>query len=207
MAVDKEMKKLRKKEIKRFWALPPLRFSISQFLNFPEPKGFTLLEMMVATGIFSVVIIIAIGAMISLNQAQIKAANIQNIQDNVRFALESMTKEIRTGTQFSVAGCSFSGCTEITFFNEGVNLGYCLSGDVIRRFLPPVDCGSGSPITSDAVSIKKMLFYLVGQNAGPSDGQPRATIIIEAQSRNSALQLETHFNLQTTVTPRRRDIL
>lgn len=167
--------------------------------------GFTLLEMMIATGIFAVVMITAVGAMLALNQAQVKAQNIQNIQDNIRFALESMTKEMRTATNFSPAACD--GCTELHFVRQdGANIGYCLNGGAIQKFLPPVVCASGSPVTSAAVQVNKLYFFVSGATLGPSDGQPRVTVITEARSVNPSLQFDTTFNLQTTVTARLRDL-
>lgn len=186
-------------ENRLFRALRARRFEIS------HTKGFTLLEMMIATGIFAVVIITAVGAMLSLNQAQVKAQNIQNIQDNIRFTLESMTKELRTGMNYS----SCQGCTEITFLKQdGVtNVGYCLDNGVIRKFLPPTtDCTTGSPVTSAAVSINKLYFFVTGELPGPPDGQPRVTVVIDARSVNPTLQLDTSFDLQTTVTARLRDL-
>jgi prepilin-type N-terminal cleavage/methylation domain-containing protein len=171
-----------------------------------KPRGFTLLEMLISTGIFAVVIITAVGAMVSLNQAQVKASNIQNIQDNLRFTLEFMTKEIRTGTNFTVFGCSSSGCTEIRFTRQqGDNIGYCISAGAILRFVPPVVCSSGSAITSSAVTVNKLFFNIIGHTIGPSDGQPRITVTVEARSVNPTLRLETDFDLQTTVTARARD--
>src|SRR3989344_5753477 len=149
--------------------------------------------MLVSTGIFSVVILVVVGAMLSLNQAQIKASNIQNIQDNVRFTLESMTKEMRVGSSFSAAQCSFPGCNEVTFLYKGTTIGYCQSGSVIRRFLPPVACAQGSPMTSDAVSINNMLFYLVDEAMG-GPKQSRITIVVDGQSKNPTLRFETKFN-------------
>ncbi len=168
-------------------------------------SGFTLLEMMIATGIFAVVIITAVGAMLSLNQAQVKAQNIQNIQDNIRFTLEAMTKELRTGMNYS----SCQGCNQITFLKQdGVtNVGYCLDNGIIRRFLPPTtDCTTGSPVTSAAVSVNKLYFFVTGELPGSSDGQPRITVVIDARSVNPTLQLDTTFDLQTTVTARLRDL-
>lgn len=173
-----------------------------------ETRGFTLLEMLISTGIFAVVIIMAVGAMISLNQAQVKATNIHNIQDNIRFALEFMTKEIRTGTNFTVFDCNPSGCTEIRFTRQqGDNVGYCLSSGTMLRFILPSTCATGSAVTSSAVVINKLFFNVIGHTVGPTDGQPRITVTIEARSVNPTLRLETNFDLQTTITSRARDLL
>ncbi len=172
-----------------------------------SPKGFTLLEMLISTGIFAVVIITAIGAMVSLNQAQVKASNIQNIQDNIRFTLEFMTKEIRTGSNFSAEECGPPACRRLRFIRQdGKEVVYCLDNGVIKRQIPPPgNCEAGSPITSSAVSVNKLFFSVIGQALGPSDGQPRITVTVEARSVNPTLRLETDFDLQTTVTARARD--
>ncbi|MBI2639786.1 MAG: prepilin-type N-terminal cleavage/methylation domain-containing protein [Candidatus Sungbacteria bacterium] len=170
--------------------------------------GFTLLEMLISTGIFSVVIVIAVGAMLSINQAQVKASNIQNIQDNVRFTFEFMAKEIRTGSDFLVGGCGTAGCSQLRFTRqEGTSVLYCFEDGAIKRQSPVIgDCGLGSAMTSSAVAVGKLFFYVVGQVLGPSDGQPRVTIVIEARSVSSTVRLETDFEIQTTVTARQRDL-
>lgn len=60
-------------------------------------KGFSLIELMVAVGLFATVATIAIGALLGLSTAQKKAFYIQTNQDNVRYALETMAREMRTG--------------------------------------------------------------------------------------------------------------
>ncbi|MDO8500168.1 MAG: prepilin-type N-terminal cleavage/methylation domain-containing protein [bacterium] len=170
-------------------------------------RGFSLLEMMISTGIFSVVILTAVGAMLSLNQAQIKAQNVQNIQDNIRFTLEAMTKELRTGMNYNPVSCGVHGCTEIDFNRqEGTLVGYCLDSGVIKRFVSPVICASGSPVTSSAVVIDTLYFYVTGRIPGPADGQPRITVTIAAHSVNPTLRLNTALNIETTVTARLRDL-
>ena len=55
--------------------------------------------------------------------------NIQNIQDNLRFGLESMTKEIRTGKNFLPAGGNAPAYTALTFVrSDGAPITYCVAG-------------------------------------------------------------------------------
>src|SRR3989338_7081181 len=65
-------------------------------------SGFTLLEMIVSMGIFSIVMLMSVSVVIMAQNAQVKARNMQNVQDNVRFVLEFMNKELRTGLRLSV---------------------------------------------------------------------------------------------------------
>lgn len=63
-------------------------------------NGFTLLEMIVAVGVFAMLASLSVGSLLMLTGAQRKAASLQSIQDNLRFALEAMSKDIRFGDQY-----------------------------------------------------------------------------------------------------------
>lgn len=170
-------------------------------------EGFTLLEMVVSFGIFSVVIVTAVGALIAISGAQVKAVNIQSIQDNVRFALESMTKEMRTGKSFIPSGGGAPAYAMLTFTrSDGTQITYCSGGSALRKINGSgADCATaGSPITSDAVIVEQVVFYVIGQVAGMFDGQPRITVALKA--RSSDPRLATSFRLQTTVVQRERDL-
>lgn len=60
--------------------------------------GFTLLEMMVSVSIFTIVMTISVGAILTLNDSLQKAKLMRAAVENVSFALEGMAKKIRTGT-------------------------------------------------------------------------------------------------------------
>ncbi len=63
-------------------------------------KGFTLVEIMVATSIFMIIMLIAMGALISSSDTAKKAQALRIAMDNVNFAMESMTRSIRMGTDY-----------------------------------------------------------------------------------------------------------
>ena len=62
--------------------------------------GFTLLEMIVAVGVFALLTSLSVGSLLMLTGTQKKAASLQSIQDNLRFALEAISKDIRFGDQY-----------------------------------------------------------------------------------------------------------
>ncbi len=62
--------------------------------------GFTLVEMMVAVSIFSVVALVITGAVITANEVNRKAQSIKLAIDNLNFALENMSLKIRQGKDF-----------------------------------------------------------------------------------------------------------
>ncbi len=65
-----------------------------------KKSGFTLIEIMVSIGIFSTVMLIGIGALLSVNDANRKARALRVIIDNLNFALEDMSRKIRIGGDF-----------------------------------------------------------------------------------------------------------
>lgn len=178
--------------------------------------GFTLLEMVVALGVFSGVMIIAFGIAISINTAQFKASRIQIVQDDLRFALESMTKEMRTGVEFQpsdgIGGLSNGYGTIVFKRRDGFYITYCRrtgSGAIWKIAKKPgpgvTDCSdpSAQAVTGDDVTIEALTFYLTGDTPGVGDGQPRITISLRAKSADP--KLVSTFNIQTTVTQRLRD--
>ncbi|MCR4322615.1 MAG: prepilin-type N-terminal cleavage/methylation domain-containing protein, partial [Candidatus Azambacteria bacterium] len=73
--------------------------------------GYSLIELMVAIGVFAVVVTVMSGTFIISLRGQGKSATAQNVGDNMRYAMEVMAKEIRMGTikvsQGYVLGPSF----------------------------------------------------------------------------------------------------
>ena len=65
--------------------------------------GFTLIEMIVSLALFSVVITISVGALLVLIASNRQLQDEQAVLTNLSFALDSMTREIRTGSAYAVA--------------------------------------------------------------------------------------------------------
>jgi prepilin-type N-terminal cleavage/methylation domain-containing protein len=67
--------------------------------------GFSLIELLVSIALFSVVITMSVGTMIVLLDANAKAQNMNVLMTNLSFALNSMSREIRTGFSYH---CDYS---------------------------------------------------------------------------------------------------
>ena len=63
-------------------------------------NGFTLLEMIVALGIFMIVAVVAVGALVRITGLNRQAQTLQNSMNNLTFGLESMSREMRVGSSF-----------------------------------------------------------------------------------------------------------
>ena len=157
----------------------------------PANKGFTLLEMIVSLWVFSTVMLISTSAFLSLISVERRAAALVNIQDNLRFALEVMAKEIRTGTNYS----SLSPFTSFSFTNaKGENVTYQL--DTANNLIEK-STGGGAflPLTSSQIAVNHLRFDVT------TTGQPWVTITMKATAQLQTTILE--FNLQTTVSQRK----
>ncbi|PJA11021.1 hypothetical protein COX67_01980 [Candidatus Falkowbacteria bacterium CG_4_10_14_0_2_um_filter_36_22] len=88
-------------------ALPPeLKIISMNNKTLKNSQGFTLIEMMVAVSIFSIVILAATGILNYVLKGQVASVASQNVQESMRYALEVMSKEIRTAPEVG-SGCSF----------------------------------------------------------------------------------------------------
>ncbi len=63
-------------------------------------RGFTLIEMLLATGIFVVVVTVGVGAVLSVARAHRATAEIRQAVDTLYFVMEDITRNARLGTVF-----------------------------------------------------------------------------------------------------------
>ncbi len=72
--------------------------------------GFTMLEMLVSLGIFSIVALVAVGALVRITSLNRQAQSLQTAMNSISFALESMSREMRVGTAYKcIRSAAFSG--------------------------------------------------------------------------------------------------
>ncbi len=174
--------------------------------------GFTLIEIMVAVSLFAIITLATVQIMLIAIRIQKTTSRIQAIQDNARFSLELITKEMRTGINYEAgtpasAICASDG-SEIHFLSTSGRRVYYLdpngSGRIYRAtgdITSADQCfGQGnsrfSEFTGDQVFVERLAFILRGQNPTAGDGQAMATITMRARP---------NLNLQTTIVQRVRD--
>lgn len=165
--------------------------------------------MIVAVGIFTVVVVIAVSSMLTLTTSEKKAITLQNTQDNLRFAVEAMAKEMRTGEDFP-ADCSI-GCRAITYWTargETVSYRFNQTSRVIEKASTESGCTQPFPdacyfpFTAAEVIVEKALFYVTG--VGDDNLQPKVTIMVEATTPGIERTV-SRLHLQTTIAQRRLD--
>ena len=187
-------------------------------------RGFTLVEMIVAVGLFAIVMVVCVGALLSLVAANRKAQALQSVMNNLNIALDGIARSVRMGNEYNGAtGCSgpvdglyphdcTNGSTQFAFIPYGA-----LSTDPrwIYRFIHDSN-GIGRieksengidflPITAAEVSIDDMLFYVVGTNRGDTV-QPKVVIVIRGSAGALGSTARTTFHIQATAVQRVLDL-
>ena len=160
--------------------------------------------MIVSLFIFSVVMVVSTGTLISIIDANRKAQSVKSVMNNVSFAVDSIARSLRVGTGYTAGAsgsCADSGASELSFTNvDGETVEYRLSaGSIERRIATGPTAGGYLALTAPEVTIERFCFYVDG--TGPSDGlQPRVLII--AGGTGGYGKTETVFNIQTLVSQR-----
>ena len=162
-------------------------------------NGFTLVELIVAVFIFSVLVTIASGSFVSALSLQRRALNIKKVEENGRFILELMARELRVANPINTASndCPSSGTSTLSF-EHPVNgsVQYSLTANQVHRLINGVD----TMISNPDVEISQLVFCISG-NTVNDNTQPRVTIILGLRSGGSSNAAAT-IDLQTTVSQR-----
>ncbi|MGC9968153.1 MAG: prepilin-type N-terminal cleavage/methylation domain-containing protein [Minisyncoccia bacterium] len=189
-------------------------------------KGFTLVEALIAVGLFSILVGVAWGGFTNALRTQRQITAMISVQSNANLILEQMAREMRTGYLFCHLpgsntpdggdGACARACTVenggawqcdnlIAFFSATPQeVQYRLENGAIKREIG----GSGNfdPVTSDNVDVRHLSFYLQGQTEG-DNWTPRITISMEVSPSSTYLTpgYNTVLDLQTTVSARAID--
>jgi len=188
--------------------------------------GFTLIELMVATTIFSIIMIIAIGSLITTLGIAKNYRALNFAMDNVNFAMESMTRSIRMGTNYycvkdgdSITMVNnpdaFKDCeinesatergTFIAFipqnYTNGNRVGYKLAkkSDGINYTIERCDGNTCVSIVSSDVNIEKLNFIVKGSD--PDDGV-QASVYILIRGNIVIKGVKNSFAIQTMASQR-----
>ncbi len=188
-----------------------------------KQQGFTLIEILVSVALFSVVMVVALGALLSMSVSIRKAEAINSSINNLSAAMDAISRTVRTGTNYH---CGSGGtlsvpqdCALDSFFSylnyDGNQVNYCLadvtapttcvngvtcptgkSCEIIRL----IAGGSYQPLTSPEINITSLGFYVTGSLRSDTE-QPKVTIVV-ASTIPVTSNTTTDFNLQTSVTQR-----
>jgi len=163
-------------------------------VNFKYAKkraGFTLIELLVGLTIFSLTITAATGLFITAFRNQRKSIAIQNVQDNGRYLLGFLSKEIRMGKITSSDGETFN-----------LSISHPVNGDISYSFSNNHIMRNGEIIDSDEVNVSGR-FFIDGRGADIE--QPQVAIALEVETTGQKIEEHAKMNLQTTLSQRELD--
>jgi prepilin-type N-terminal cleavage/methylation domain-containing protein len=181
----------------------PLRPLRSPRTSAPErcagQSGVTLVELLIASAIFLIVVLLAFDALDTTSKAQSYQTSRTNTLDDMRGVLNRMTRELRQATSVDETVSSASSIKFSTYVNGVItDIAYTASGsDLIRQV------GTASPYTAlDHLSSTSVFGYTpsLGQSGvqwvdislhvSPK-GVPNTTLVLESEvnlrNRTSAL--------------------
>lgn len=159
--------------------------------NKNNKRGLTLVELIIAIGLFSLVITIAVGLFTRAISSQRRGIAIQNAQDNGRYLLGMMSKEIRMSNQILTP----NGWT------DEIELNHPTHGDVTYSFDNNKILRNGEVINAEEVVVDGD-FHIQGSGGG-DDQQPRVSLIMNVSTTGQKQEEATVINLQTTLSLRK----
>lgn len=185
-------------------------------------NGFTLVEMTVSLGLFTIIMFIATSAFLSIVNTDRKARSVRIAADNLNIALEDMSRRIKTGHDYAcddrasgTYDCPGGVPSNMLSFDDQTSTPSVPVRIVYKRATGPT-CGIGYDstqgcilrddklITSPEIDITGLKFIVSGSDVGSADNQqPMVVIVIDGSLGSGAT--ESGFKIQTTVTQRAYD--
>lgn len=188
-------------------------------------KGFTLVEMIVAVGLFSLIASISIGAVLMIFSANTKSQTAKSVVDDLNLAIEDMTRTVRFGEKYH---CGSSGnlstpndCENgsqsidtdgsdmlaVTF--KGGTVVYRRCGtDIKRSNSGAINCNHSSMkmINTEDTVIEKLNFYVLGTSniLNGRFRQPYVIAVIKGYI-GSRPDNQSRFFIQTMMSQRKID--
>lgn len=174
-------------------------------------KGFTLIELMVALGLFAVIMTIAAGVYLTMINANRHAQALAKGINNLSFALEVMTRAISTGSDYHQSGGSRN---DFSFTDkDGNTVLYNACNGALCQTCTGAACqtpsGSAVSLTDPSVVIdpNKLIFSIVGALPLHAGDQEQARVQINIHGSVTAGSASTEsFDIQTLATMRGSDI-
>lgn len=131
-------------------------------------SGFTLIEMIVSLAIFGIVVTISVGALLVLVGTNQRLQGEQSVMTNLSFALDSMTREIRTGGAY----WCFTYLNSNDFTESG-NLDTLLSDTQVA------DCPSGHGNIPNNWRYHLLAFLEGGDSISSASGEDRILYVYD----------------------------
>jgi len=176
-------------------------------------KGYTLIEMLVAVAVFSIIIGAISGLFISVIRGQGRILATQKVLDETSYVMEYISRALRMAKKELGQGCLSVYGKNYELTANGINFidyhGICtkFSLNTTTGQLEKTAEGATLPITSADLKVNSFVVKLLGADQPPTDyRQPRTTIFLEAESKKSFFGSPPKIQIQTSISQRNLDI-
>ncbi len=183
--------------------------------------GFTLIELLVSIALFSIVLTVTLGSIMTIADSNKKARSLMSVTNNLNFAIDSMVRSFKSGEIDVNPVFDFSGGDNNCFSTKEIDYGtnsefantrrpveYCWIedngvGDAKKGKIVKIVNGDTIDLTSPDVDVD----YLRFEAPTPVQGsiQPMLSIMIEGKVKISE-KVSSQFSIQTSVSQRRLNI-
>ncbi len=166
-------------------------------------RGYTLLEMTVSVGIFSLVMLVAAGAYLKLIQLDRQARATNELVTNLSFAVDSMARAVRTGSDYR---CNKTGtnCVNGTSLRFTDSDGRTIDLEIANGRITESINGAAVALTDPRISINSLNFFVRGVGSTESCGsriQPQVIFTIQGSSVTGEGKTVS-FNIEGAATQR-----
>lgn len=181
--------------------------------NIKNKKAFTLVEILVAVALFTLVASIALGSILTIFDANRKNRYSKTVVDNLNLSIENMARTVRFGNNYhcgstgplsSPQDCAnnYTGDSFLAVTFDGSVIAYRLNGTAIQR---SENGGSTyTNITASDVTIEDLRFRVF--DSSPSDNEQPYIIVVIKGYVGSKPTLQSKFSITTLMSQRRLDI-
>lgn len=165
-------------------------------------QGFTLMEVMVAVSIFTIIVTMGIVALLTINNTYKKSQVERQTVDNITFVLETMSRSLRTAAKWepvtlpgSITFTDQDGVEIITYEQGTITTPLGQMGTIMRT-----DDQGTYPVVSENIDIQE---FILTPSGGNLQDQSYLQIFIKGVMKNGIQ--ETNFSVQTSVSRRSLD--
>ncbi|MBM3283920.1 prepilin-type N-terminal cleavage/methylation domain-containing protein [Candidatus Gottesmanbacteria bacterium] len=182
-----------------------------------KKNGYTLIELLVALTVFTIVVAAPTGFFVSALKGQQKALASQELYDNVSYTLEYMSRSLRMAKKDYSGSCITANMNYETT-TDGHNVKFKTIdenyNEICQEFfldtndnrLKEIKNGITLPLTARNLEV---VSFIVGDHGWGQDDydQPKVTLFLEIRGKRGSLpELQPEIKIQTSVSQRNLDI-
>lgn len=168
-------------------------------------KGFTLIELLVAISLFMVIMVVSLGSITGIFDANRKSRSLNTVLNNLNLAMETMSKEMRYGTKYHCGdnavedpqNCPAGGTLMSFLSSDSVQITYRFASSSIEK---KIGAGQFAAVTAPELILDNLTFYTLGAGTG-NTLQPKVLIKLSGHA-GATNKGRTDLSLQTLVSQR-----